>query len=301
MTIPSSRSVPSRSGDPRERIERTAYELFSRHGTRAIGVDTLAGRAGVAKMTLYKHYRSKDDLVLAFLRRREELWTRTWLQNAVRDRSRKPAARLLGIFELFDSWFRKPDYEGCAFLKVLLERIPIEWLQLGVGVSLLVFGVRWLRKAILRAAGVIALHDETAAFTAGSAELRRHESRLDWLAGLASFKAVLLEGLEVAFIVVAVGAGRGLLFAASVGAVAACALVTVLGLALRRPLARVPENQLKFAVGVMLSAFGVFWTGEGLGVAWPLDDLAIIVLGALFLAVALLAVVALKRPRQIAP
>jgi len=183
----------------------------------------------------------------------------------------------------------------------LLERIPIEWLQLGVGVSLLVFGVRWLRKAILRAAGVIALHDETAAFTAGSAELRRHESRLDWLAGLASFKAVLLEGLEVAFIVVAVGAGRGLLFAASVGAVAACALVTVLGLALRRPLARVPENQLKFAVGVMLSAFGVFWTGEGLGVAWPLGDLAIIVLGALFLAVALLAVVALKRPRQIAP
>src|SRR5438132_1258006 len=168
----------------------------------------------------------------------------------------------------------------------LLERIPIEWLQLGVGVSLLVFGVRWLRKAILRAAGVIALHDETAAFTAGSAELRRHESRLDWLAGLASFKAVLLEGLEVAFIVVAV---------------AACALVTVLGLALRRPLARVPENQLKFAVGVMLSAFGVFWTGEGLGVAWPLGDLAIIVLGALFLAVALLAVVALKRPRQIAP
>src|SRR5438874_6729714 len=183
----------------------------------------------------------------------------------------------------------------------LLERIPIGWLQLGVGVSLLVFGVRWLRKAILRAAGVIPLHDETAAFAAGSEELRRHEARLDWIAGLASFKAVLLEGLEVAFIVVAVGAGRGLLFAASVGAVAACALVTVLGLALRRPLARVPENQLKFAVGVMLSAFGVFWTGEGLGVAWPLGDLAIVVLAALFLGVAVLAVVALKRPSQIAP
>ena len=183
----------------------------------------------------------------------------------------------------------------------LLERIPIEWLQLGVGVSLLVFGVRWLRKAILRAAGVIPLHDETAAFTAGSAELRRHESRLDWLAGLASFKAVLLEGLEVAFIVVAVGAGRGLILPASLGAAAACALVALLGLALRRPLARVPENQLKFAVGVMLSAFGVFWTGEGLGVAWPLGDLAIVALAALFLCVALLAVVALKRPTQIAP
>jgi uncharacterized membrane protein len=179
----------------------------------------------------------------------------------------------------------------------LLERFPIAWLQFAVGVSLLVFGVRWLRKAILRAAGLIPLHDEAAAFAAGSEELRRHESRLDWIAGLASFKAVLLEGLEVAFIVVAVGAGRGLLLPASIGALAACALVVLFGLALRRPLERVPENQLKFAVGVMLSAFGVFWTGEGLGVAWPLGDLAIVVLGALFLGVSLLAVVALKRPR----
>ncbi|HYY61698.1 MAG TPA: hypothetical protein VE756_09945 [Burkholderiales bacterium] len=179
----------------------------------------------------------------------------------------------------------------------LLERFPIAWLQFAVGVSLLVVGVRWLRKAILRAAGLIPLHDEADAFAAGSEELRRHESRLDWIAGLASFKAVLLEGLEVAFIVVAVGAGRGLLLPASIGALAACALVVLFGLALRRPLERVPENQLKFAVGVMLSAFGVFWTGEGLGVAWPLGDLAIVVLGALFLGVSLLAVVALKRPR----
>jgi uncharacterized membrane protein len=182
----------------------------------------------------------------------------------------------------------------------LLERFPIAWLQLGVGISLLIFGVRWLRKAILRAARLIPLHDEAAAFAAGSKELRRHESRLDWITGLASFKAVLLEGLEVAFIVVAVGAGHGLLVPAGIGAVAACALVTVIGLALRRPLARVPENQLKFAVGVMLSAFGVFWTGEGLGVAWPLGDLAILGLAALFLGVALVAVVALKRPSQIA-
>ena len=179
----------------------------------------------------------------------------------------------------------------------LLERFPIAWLQFAVGVSLLVVGVRWLRKAILRAAGLIPLHDEAAAFAAGSGELRRQQSRLDWIAGLASFKAVLLEGLEVAFIVVAVGAGRGLLLPASIGALAACALVVLFGLALRRPLERVPENQLKFAVGVMLSAFGVFWTGEGLGVAWPLGDLAIVVLGALFLGVSLVTVVALKRPR----
>jgi len=115
----SPRSPPA--ADPRERIERTAYELFSRHGTRAIGVDTLAERAGVAKMTLYKHYPSKEDLVLAFLRRREEIWTRTWLQNALRERSRPPAERLLGIFDLFDGWFRRSDYEACSFLRTLLE------------------------------------------------------------------------------------------------------------------------------------------------------------------------------------
>src|ERR671936_1696227 len=178
-----------------------------------------------------------------------------------------------------------------------LERFPIAWLQFAVGVSLLVVGLRWLRKAILRTAGLIPLHDETAAFAAGSEELRQHESRLDWFAGLASFKAVLLEGLEVAFIVVAVGAGRGLLLPASIGALAACALVVLFGLALRRPLERVPENQLKFAVGVMLSAFGVFWTGEGLGVDWPGADLAIIAFAVLFLAVSGAAVVLARRPR----
>lgn len=182
----------------------------------------------------------------------------------------------------------------------LLGRLPIEWLQFVVGVSLLLFGMRWLRKAILRAAGVISLHDKAAAFTAGTAELRRHQSRLDWFAGLASFKAVLLEGLEVVFIVLAVGAGRGLLLPASLGALAACVLVAFAGLAVHRPLARVPENQLKFVVGIMLSSFGVFWTGEGLGVAWPAGDFTIVVFAALFLLVAALAVPALKRPTEIA-
>jgi len=168
-------------------------------------------------------------------------------------------------------------------------------------VLLLLFGMRWLRKAILRAAGVVPLHDEAAAFAAGSAELREHRARLDWLAGLASFKAVLLEGLEVVFIVIAVGAGRGLLLPASAGALAACGLIAIAGLVLRRPLARVPENTLKFAVGVMLSAFGVFWTGEGLGVAWPGADLAIIGFAALFLLVAALTSVAVRRPLEVAP
>ena len=186
-----------------------------------------------------------------------------------------------------------------AALGPLLDRVPLHLLQLAIGILLLLFGMRWLRKAILRSAGVIPLHDEAMAFAIETAELReqalRHQARLDWLAGLASFKAVLLEGLEVVFIVIAVSAGRGLLIPASAGALAACLLVAGAGFAVHRPLARVPENTLKFAVGVMLSAFGVFWTGEGLGVAWPGADLAIVAFAALFLAVGLAAVVLVRR------
>jgi uncharacterized membrane protein len=183
----------------------------------------------------------------------------------------------------------------------LLGQVPIHALQLVIGVLLLLFGMRWLRKAILRNAGIIPLHDEDAAFAASTTELRQHQSRLDWLAGLASFKAVLLEGLEVVFIVIAVGAGKGLLLPAGVGALAACALVGAAGSALRRPLARVPENTLKLAVGVMLSAFGMFWTGEGLGVAWPGADLAILGFASLFLLVAVISTSALKRPIEGSP
>jgi Ca2+/H+ antiporter, TMEM165/GDT1 family len=181
----------------------------------------------------------------------------------------------------------------------LLDRVPLNLLQLAIGVLLLLFGMRWLRKAILRAAGVIPLHDETMAYAAETAELRsqqrHHEARLDWIAALASFKAVVVEGLEVVFIVIAVGAGRGLIVPASIGAIAACVLVAGAGLAIHQPLARVPENTLKFAVGTMLSAFGVFWIGEGLGVPWPGEDIAIIGFAALFLLVALSAVALARR------
>jgi uncharacterized membrane protein len=188
----------------------------------------------------------------------------------------------------------------------LLGLIPLGALQFAVGLLLLLFGMRWLRKAILRGAGMIALHDETRAFAAETAELReqaqRRETRLDWLAGLASFKAVLLEGLEVVFIVIAVGAGRGLIVPASLGALAAAALVLGAGLLVHRPLARVPENALKFGVGVMLSAFGVFWVGEGLGVPWPGEDLAIPAIALLFLLTALVGVRAAQRPAvEVAP
>ena len=126
-------------------------------------------------------------------------------------------------------------------------------------------------------------------------QARRHEQRLDWLAGVTSFKAVLLEGLEVVFIVIAVSAGRGVLIPVSAAALAACVLVAAVGFLVHRPLSRVPENKLKFAVGVMLSAFGLFWTGEGFGVAWPGEDLAILGFIALFLVTGLAAVALLNR------
>jgi Ca2+/H+ antiporter, TMEM165/GDT1 family len=189
-----------------------------------------------------------------------------------------------------------------AALGPLLGAVPLHALQFVVGVLLLLFGLRWLRKAILRSIGVIALHDEDAAFARETRELneaQRRASEFDWVAGAAAFKAVLLEGIEVVFIVIAVGAARGLLGFASAGAVAACVAVAAIGAAIHRPLARVPENGLKFAVGVMLSAFGLFWTGESLGVGWPGGDAAILAFIALFLAVAF-GLVALLKPRAAA-
>ena len=169
----------------------------------------------------------------------------------------------------------------------LLNQVPLHALQFAIGVLLLLMGMSWLRKACLRSAGVIPLHDEDAIFAAETAQLdgaaRRHDARLDWIAGMTALKGVLLEGLEVVFIVIAVGAGGGLLLPASIGALLACALVLVVGMFVHRPLSRVPENTLKFGVGVMLSAFGVFWTGEGLGLDWPGQDLALLLFVAIFL------------------
>ncbi len=164
----------------------------------------------------------------------------------------------------------------------LLAAVPLSALQLVIGVLLLLFGLNWLRKAALRAGGVVPLHDEEAIFSAETQALR--QAGRDWIAGMVAFKGVLLEGLEVVFIVLAVGAGRGLLWPAAAGAAAAAALVLAAGAIIHRPLARVPENALKFGVGVMLSAFGVFWTGEGLGVGWPGGDLMLPGLMVVFLA-----------------
>jgi len=105
----------------RERVSRAAYELFSRDGLRAVGVDAVIARAGTAKMTLYRNFPSKDDLILDFLRRREQLWTREWLEAESRRRGETPRQQLLAIFDVFSEWFSKPDFEGCAFLTTIVE------------------------------------------------------------------------------------------------------------------------------------------------------------------------------------
>jgi uncharacterized membrane protein len=180
----------------------------------------------------------------------------------------------------------------------LLDRFPLAELRLVIGVLLLLFGMRWLRKSTLRAAGIISLRDESAVYTSETAALRSGTARrpgIDALAALTAFNGVLVEGIEVVFIVIATGAAGHLLVPATIGAVAAGVVVLTAGMLLRAPLTRVPENSLKFAVGVLLSAFGTFWIGEGAGVAWPGDDLAILWLAALYLASSLGIVVAAKR------
>jgi len=175
-----------------------------------------------------------------------------------------------------------------------LTQIPQDLVQLGVGTLILLFGMRWLRKAILRSAGVIPLHDEEAAFAKETASLRGLGGigqGWDRVAVSTAFKITMIEGIEVVFIVIALGAaGSGLLLPASLGALAALLLVVALGLALHRPVAMIPENTLKFVVGVLLCAFGTFWVGEGMGLQWPGEDLSIPALNAGFLTLALLAV-----------
>jgi uncharacterized membrane protein len=185
-----------------------------------------------------------------------------------------------------------------------LGLIPLASLQTAIGILLLLFGMRWLRKAVLRAGGVIALRDEAANYASQTGALLSVPGKArGWDAiGIAtSFNAVTVEGIEVVFIVIAVSAVGGALVPATVRALAAAVLVAAVGLLLHRPLVRVPENGLKFAVGVMLSSFGTFWIGEGYGVDWPGGDLSVLGLIAGFLAATLLSVGAIRRIRRRRP
>ena len=170
-----------------------------------------------------------------------------------------------------------------AALGPTITLLPLTALRLVVGALLAVFGLQWLRKAILRATGYKSLHDEAGAYlrevTAAKAAAPSSRGRVhDWYAFTLSFKGVLLEGLEVVFIVITFGANQRDVGAAVIGAAAAVVVVAVTGVLVRAPLARVPENAMKFAVGIMLTSFGIFWGAEGAGVSWPGQDAALLVL-----------------------
>jgi uncharacterized membrane protein len=185
-----------------------------------------------------------------------------------------------------------------AALGPALTALPLNALRVVVGGLLLVFGLQWLRKAILRAAGLKALHDEDAAYERERAAARaagEPEQGLDGYSFLISFKGVLLEGLEVVFIVLTFGANQHHVGLAAASAAVAVAAVVLAGVAVHAPLARVPENAMKFAVGVMLTSFGTFWGAEGAGAHWPGGDAALLAIVPVTLAIALAMVAVLRR------
>ena len=191
-----------------------------------------------------------------------------------------------------------------AVLGPALTIIPIDALRLIVGGLLLTFGLQWLRKAILRASGYKPQHDEAAIFerqrAAALATGTEMRAGLDWYAFTLCFKGVLLEGLEVAFIVVTFGASANNIWLAALGAVVALILVLAAGVAVHAPLSRVPENTLKFAVGLMLCTFGTFWSTEGAGADWPGSDAAILAILAFYALASLASVRLLERRRTLA-
>ena len=166
-----------------------------------------------------------------------------------------------------------------AVLGPAVARLPLAALRIGVGALLLIFGLQWLRKAILRASGYKELHDEDAIFREEVAEVSAVAitTKFDGYAFTIAFKGVFLEGLEVAFIVITFGSSQGRIGLAVIGALAALVVVAVVGAIVHAPLSRVPENWLKFGVGVMLTSFGTFWSAEGAGVAWPGGELCLLV------------------------
>jgi uncharacterized membrane protein len=189
-----------------------------------------------------------------------------------------------------------------AALGPAVTSLPLPALRLFVGALLLVFGLQWLRKAILRASGHKGLHDEDAIYrkqlaSAQSAATRKLGLVPDGYAFTLSFKGVLLEGLEVVFIVLTFGGNARDVPLAALAAVLAVALVSLAGLAVRAPLARVPENTMKFVVGIMLTAFGTFWGAEGAGAKWPGSDAALLVIAPAIACFAVLLVAVLRRAK----
>ncbi len=191
-----------------------------------------------------------------------------------------------------------------AALGPALAVLPIDSLRLFVGGLLLIFGLQWLRKAILRAGGFKAMHDEDAIFAEEQRAARAaspERSSIDWYTFTVSFKGVFLEGLEVAFIVVTFGGAQHNVGLAAVGAAAAAVVVLVVGLLVHRPLSQIPENTMKYVVGVMLTTFGIFWSGEGAGVDWPGSDASLIGVLAFVICASAALIWSLRRRHALAP
>jgi uncharacterized membrane protein len=184
-----------------------------------------------------------------------------------------------------------------VFGPALQGLIPLDVLRIVIGTLLLIFGLQWLRKAIMRYTGLKELHDESRIYQREVAELQAApgvQAGIDWTAFTVAFKGVLLEGLEVIFIVITFGLSAGDLTPPLLGAIAAAVVVVAVAVVIHEPLSRVPENTLKFVVGIMLAAFGTFWAGEGIGLEWPGADLAILGLLVFYAVVAGLIIMALR-------
>jgi uncharacterized membrane protein len=182
-----------------------------------------------------------------------------------------------------------------AFGQLIVTRVPELTLKLIIGTLIVLFGLRWLHKAVLRSAGVIAMHDEDKSYAETVSEIQGAQTRQDWVGFAIALKGVFLEGLEVVFIVVAVGGTSGGLHIAVAGGLVAMIVVAAAGVVVRKPLDRVPENTLKYAVGIILTSMGTFWAAEGMGATWPLDFVSIFVIAAVYFSASRVAVKVVSR------
>jgi uncharacterized membrane protein len=181
------------------------------------------------------------------------------------------------------------------FGQLIVTRVPELTLKLIIGTLIVLFGLRWLHKAILRSAGVIAMHDENKSYQATVSEVQAGV-RQDWVGFTIALKGVFLEGLEVVFIVVAVGGTSGGLPIAVAGGLLAMIVVAAIGVVVRKPLAQVPENTLKYAVGIILASIGTFWAAEGMGAKWPLDLVSVLGIAAVYFGASRVAVALIRKP-----
>ena len=186
-----------------------------------------------------------------------------------------------------------------VFGQLIVTRVPESTLKLIIGTLIVLFGLRWLHKAVLRSAGALAMHDEDKSYAQAVSELQGAVAKRDWIGFTIALKGVFLEGLEVVFIVVAIGGTSGGLLIAVAGGLLAMIVVAAIGVVVRKPLARVPENTLKYAVGIILTSLGTFWAAEGMGASWPLDFVSVFGIAAIYFAASRIAIILITRRQPV--